>query len=56
MKDTVLDDIKKYAVNKLRCEHGYCGCADADDFCFLNSGPAGEEVTIKIQVIRDEDE
>ena len=35
MKNTVLDDIKGYAIAKLNSAYGYCGLADSDDKAFL---------------------
>lgn len=37
MRDPILDDIMKYATNKLNQAYGYCGVAMGDTMAILNS-------------------
>lgn len=49
MKNPVLDDIMKYATNKLNQAYGFCGVASGDDMAMLNSDDrAGKEIKIVI--------
>lgn len=49
MKNQVLDDITKYAINKLNQKYGFCGVAVGDDMAMLNSNDrAGKEIKIVI--------
>lgn len=50
MNNKILEDIKNYAIQKLKAEYGYCGLADAPEMAFINSGGDGENITIKIEV------
>lgn len=38
MENKVLGDIKKYIINRLQQEYGYCGCAEGASMIMLNSG------------------
>ena len=49
MDNKVLDDIKKYAIQRLNSEYGYCGTAEAPAMAMLNSGNDGENITIHIK-------
>jgi hypothetical protein len=49
MKNKVLEDIKKYAAQRLQQEYGYCGIADTAEMSMLNSGADGENIVIHIQ-------
>lgn len=49
MNNRILEDIKRYAVNRLNQEYGYCGVADGADFAMLNSGDDSEDIKIKIE-------
>ena len=51
MKNTVLDDIKGYAIAKLNSAYGYCGLADSDDKAFINSDDRnGKDIKIVIEL------
>ena len=55
MDNTVLEDIKKYAINRLNSTYGYCGVAEGADTVMLNSDDRnGRDILITI-VIEDED-
>lgn len=49
MKNKVLEDIKKYAAQRLQQEYGYCGIADSPEMSMLNSGSDGENIVIHIK-------
>jgi hypothetical protein len=49
MKNQVLEDIMKYATNKLNTEYGYCGVAVNDDTAIINSSDKeGNDIKIVI--------
>jgi hypothetical protein len=49
MKNPVLTDIMKYAVNRLNQAYGFCGVASSDDMAMLNSDDReGKEIKIVI--------
>lgn len=50
MDNKVLDDIKKYAIQRLNQSYGYCGVAEGKDMVLLNSGAEGENITIQIKI------
>lgn len=51
MKNTVLDDIKKYAAQRLQAAYGFVGVADGDNMAMLNSSDnKGNDIIIKIDV------
>ena len=52
MNDKVLEEIKTFAVNKLKNHYGYCGCAEGDDMVMINSDNGkgrGIKITITIE-------
>jgi hypothetical protein len=49
MVNKTLEDIKKYAINRLKEDYGYCGLADSPNASYLNSGGDGENITIIIK-------
>lgn len=56
MKNAVLEDIKKYAVQRLSQKYGFVGVASGDDMAMLNStDEQGDDIIIKIEV-KAEDE
>ena len=50
MKNRALDDIKKYAAQRLQREYGFCGVADAPDFALLNSSSDSDGIDITIEI------
>ena len=51
VKDKVLEDIKNYAVNKLKNEYSYCGSAEGDNAAMLNSDDGqGNDIKITIEI------
>lgn len=50
MKNRVLDDIKKYAAQRLQREYGFCGVADAPNFALLNSSSDSDGIDITIEI------
>lgn len=51
MKDQILNDILKYAINRLNQAYGFCGVASGDDITMINStNKAGEEIKIKFTI------
>ena len=55
MKNSVLNEIKDFAVRKLQEEYGYCGVAEGDMMALINSGDK-ETITIKLKVEVDSEE
>lgn len=50
MKNSVLEDIKRYAIQRLQRAYGFCGAAEADNFAYLNSSDAhGNDIKIEIK-------
>ena len=49
MNNPVLEDIKNYAIGKLKDAYGYCGSAEGDDMAMLNSEDR-EGMDIKINI------
>lgn len=50
MKDQVLEDIKNYAVKRLKEAYGYCGLAARADMAMINSDDKnGNEIQIRIE-------
>ncbi len=52
MNNKTLEDIKNFAVEKLKSKYNYCGCALSDDSAMLNSGNEEEgyvQVVIKME-------
>lgn len=49
MTNKVLDKISKYAIAVLQKHYNYCGCAEADDFCMLNSSSGDKDFKITIK-------
>lgn len=51
MNDSILDEIKKFAIKKLNEAYGYCGCAEMPDFVMLNSDDRkGNDIKITIKL------
>jgi hypothetical protein len=50
MKNQVLDDIKKYAAQRLQREYGFCGLADGPNSAFLNSSSDLDGIDITIEI------
>jgi hypothetical protein len=54
MKNPVLDDIVRYATNKLNMAYGYCGVASGDDNAILNSDDGnGKDIKIVITLKKE---
>ena len=54
MDDKVLDEIKAFAINKLKNHYGYCGCAEGTDMAMINSDDGkGNDIKITIKVESD---
>lgn len=52
MNNAVLDRIKKFAIQELKNEYGYCGSAEGEDFALLNSEDRnGNDIKINIKLI-----
>lgn len=50
MKNAVLEDIKKYAAQRLQQQYGFVGIASGDDMAMLNSSDGqGNDIIIKIE-------
>jgi len=56
MDNKVLEDIKNYAIQRLKREYGYCGAAEAPNLALLNSGGGSEEITIRIDCEKEKDD
>lgn len=51
MKNSVLEDIMKYAAQRLQHKYGFVGVASGDDMAMLNSSDEqGNDIIIKIEV------
>ena len=51
MDNAILDEIKRFAIDRLKGTYGYCGCADAPDFAMLNSEDRdGKDIKITIKI------
>lgn len=51
MKNQALEDIKKYAIERLNREYGYCGCAEGDHAAMINSDDKnGNDIQIIIKL------
>lgn len=50
MKDPILEEIKDFAIRKLKARASYVGVAESDNFVMLNSEDRnGNDITIKIE-------
>ena len=54
MTNTILDEIKAFAVKKLNNAYGFCGLAESDDFAMLNSTDKKNGKDIKITIKTEE--
>ena len=45
----VVEEIKKYLINKLQNEFGYCGVAQGDKIIMLNSGEGNIIINIEVE-------
>ena len=55
MENPVLNDITKYAVNRLQATYGYCGAATGDNVAILNSSDGkGNDIVIRIESKKEE--
>lgn len=52
MKNAALEDIKNYAIGRLKQEYGYCGLAEGGNDAVLNSG-GDENITVKLKYEND---
>jgi len=53
MKNTILEEIKDYAIRKLGDNYSYCGVADSNEFCQINSSDSNEsDIVIKISITK----
>ena len=51
MKNEILEDIKNYAIKKLKNEYGYCGSAEGGEMAIINSDDGdGNDITINIKL------
>lgn len=50
MQNQALDDIKRYAAQRLQREYGFCAIADSAKFALLNSSSESEGVDISIEI------
>ena len=55
MKNDVLNEIRDFAVNKLKDAYGYYGLADGDEGAFINSDDKGGKNIKIIFKLEDED-
>lgn len=55
MKNTALEDIKKFAAERLMREYGYCGVASGDNAAMLNSGGDGENIIVELKCDVDDE-
>ena len=53
MKNNALEDIKKFAMERLKREYGYCGVAEGENDAMLNSGGDDENITVKLKYEND---
>lgn len=53
MNNKVLEEIKNFAIKRLKEEYGYCGAAEGDNMAMLNSGNDGENLIIKFEDRKD---
>ena len=53
MENKVLEDIKNFAMERLKEEFGYCGVAESEMMAMLNSGAEGENIIINIKHSKD---
>jgi len=49
MNNKVLEEIKNFAIEKLKENYGYCGSAESDEMAMLNSDDDGCEIRITIK-------
>lgn len=50
MDNLVLEEIKKFAIEKLQEHYGYCGCAESPEMAMINSDDkAGNDIKITIE-------
>jgi len=50
MDNEVLEEIKNFAISRLKSTYGFCGAADAPEFAMLNSsGGNGKDIKITIK-------
>ena len=55
MKNQVLDDIIRYAAQKLNNAYGYCGVASGDNMAMLNTDDGnGNDIKINITIKEEE--
>ncbi len=55
MKNEILDEIKKFAKDKLKSAYEYCGVAEGGDIALLNSDDGkGGEIKINIELFQRE--
>lgn len=55
MKNQILEDIVKYATQKLNSAYGYCGVASGDNMAMLNTDDGqGNDIKINITVKAEE--
>lgn len=51
MDNVILEEIKAFAVNKLKNAYGYCGEANGPDKAFINSDDGnGKDIKIVIEI------
>lgn len=53
LDNKVLEDIKRFAVERLTQEYGYCGVAVCSQSAYLNSGSGEEKLTITFETIKE---
>lgn len=53
MENPVLEQIKKFAQERLQAAYGYVGVAEAPNMAMLNSGGDGENLIIRIEARKE---
>ena len=50
MDNQILEEIKDFAIEKLKAAYGYCGCASGEEIAMLNSDDGnGKDILITIK-------
>ena len=50
MKNQALEDIKKFAWQRLQREYGFCGVLDSPEFAMLNSSSDADGIDFTIEI------
>ncbi len=56
MNNQILNEIKDFAVERLREQYGFCGLADGEDMAKINSSDRkGNDIIIDIKVKKEDE-